>query len=407
MSLELALRESAKESAKLKMITVRYGPVLFDDPIKAKFEEVYRDVNVNITYAPYSALHDGIVSAMREGCATYDVFVIDNIWIPEFAEAGWLMDVTEHVTPEIKGSLFPEALEAAEYPAGSGKYYGLPWYIDTKYLLYNKNMLTKAGIKEPPKTLDELWDQALTLKKKGIAKYPIAWSWTQQECLICDFTILTTLFGGRLVDEAGKPVFNEGGGVAALEWMAKSMEEGITSWASLAFTEPDVARVFSTGDAAFALSWLSSYEGINRPELLAGACGITHAPGSDLLPEGVSINGSTFYGISSGCKQKDAAVNLVKFWTGLDPQKSYVKFLFPMWMQLFDTPKIFREGIFDILDVVKYQYNHMVTRPRIAKYAILSKELQQAIHEALTRLKTPQQALNDAAKRLMTNTGKC
>ena len=79
MSLELALRESAKESAKLKMITVRYGPVLFDDPIKAKFEEVYRDVNVNITYAPYSALHDGIVSAMREGCATYDVFVIDNI----------------------------------------------------------------------------------------------------------------------------------------------------------------------------------------------------------------------------------------------------------------------------------------------------------------------------------------
>jgi multiple sugar transport system substrate-binding protein len=218
---------------------------------------------------------------------------------------------------------------------------------------------------------------------------------------------LATLFGGRLADETGKPVFNEGGAVAALEWMARSIDAGITSWASLAFAEQDVSRVFSTGDAAFALSWLSAYEGINRPELLAGACGITHVPGSDLLPEGVSINGSTFYGISSSCKRKDAAVNLVKFWTGLDPQKNYVKFLFPMWMQLFDTPKILREGIFDILDVVKYQYKHMVTRPRIARYAVLSKELQQAIHEALARLKTPQEALDDGVKRLMTNTGKC
>jgi len=396
MSLELPL----SESTRLKMLTASFGPALFDDPLKAKFEEIYRNVNVDLTYAQYGIVHDEIASAMRGGGPDYDVFLVDNIWIPEFVENGWLMDVTEHITPEIKANFFPKALEAAEYPVGSGKYYGLPWYIDTKYLLYNKTMLAKAGIKEPPKTLDELWSQAMAIKNKGIVKYPIVWSWAQQECLICDFTVLTTLFGGRLVDEAGKPIFNEGGAVAALEWMVRSVDAGIASLACLAFTEPDAYHMLGTGDAAFALNWLSSYDRVNDPQLLAGACGITNAPGSDILPEGVSINGSTFFGISSSCKRKDAAVNLVKFWTGLDPETSYVKWLFPMWMRLFDTPKFFREGIYDILDVVKYQYAHMISRPRIARYAVFSKELQQAIHEALTRMKTIEKALNDAVERL-------
>jgi maltose-binding protein MalE len=44
----------------------------------------------------------------------------------------------------------------------------------------------------------------------------------------------------------------------------------------------------------------------------------------------------------------------------------------------------------------------MITRPRIPKYEVFSKELQLAIHEALLKLKTPQEALNDAAERLAT-----
>jgi len=398
MSLELSLRETAK----LKMLTVSY-PVMFEDPLKEKLREIYRDVNVDMNFSSYGVLHDEIVAAMMAGGAGYDVIPVDNIWIPEFVEAGWLEDVTKYVTPELKKSVFSKALEAAEYPAGSGRYYGLPWYIDTKYLFYNKTMLSKAGIKTPPKTLDELWSQAMTIKKKGIVKYPIVWSWTQQECLICDYIVLTTLFGGRLADEAGKPVFNEGGAVAALKWMIKSIDAGITSWASLAFVEADVVRVLGVGDAAFALGWLSGYEQTNSPEFLAGACGVTNAPGSDILPEGVSVNGSMFFGVASGCKNKDTAAEIVKFWAGLDTQKSYAKWLLPMWMRLFDAPKILRGGIFDILDIVEYQYKHMITRPRTPKYAVFSKELQRAIHEALTKMKTPQKALNDAAKRLIPN----
>jgi len=393
---------SSLETAKLKMLYTNYSPVMFDGAIREKFQEIYHDIKVGIRDIPYEVLHDQIVANMMAGGTEYDVFMMDNIWLPEFVEAGWLAEVTEYITPEIKQNISLNAWKAAEYPPGSERYYGWPWYVDAKYLLYNEKILSKAKIKAPPKTLAELWNQAMVIKKKGILKYPIAWSWEQHECLICDFTIFTALFGGRLVDEAGKPVFNKGGAVEALKWMIKTIDAGLTSWASLAFKETDVSRIFGTGDAAFALSWLPEYEDINRPELLAGACKIAPVPGRDILPEGISVNGSDLFGISLSSKNKDAAVEFIKFWTGVDKQKSYANWLAPPWLRLLDTPKIFREGIFNILDVVDYQYKHMITRPRIPNYTVFSKELQLAIHEALLKIKTPQEALNDAAQHLTT-----
>ena len=393
---------SSLETAKLKMLYTNYSPVMFEGAIREKFEEIYHDIKVGVRDVPYEVLHDEIVANMMAGGTEYDVFMIDNIWLPEFVEAGWLAEVTEYITPEIKQNISPNALKAAEYPPGSERYYGWPWYVDAKYLFYNEKMLSKAGIRAPPTTLAELWNQAMVIKNKGILKYPFAWSWAQHECLICDFTILTALFGGRLVDEAGKPVFNKGGAVDALKWMMKTIDAGLTSWASLAFKETDVTRILCTEDAAFTLSWLPEYEDVNRPEFLAGACKITHIPGRNILPEGISVNGSDLLGISSSSKNKDAAVEFIKFWTGVDKQKSYANWLAPSWLRLLDTPKIFRDGIFNILDVVEYQYKHMITRPRIPKYTVFSKELQLAIHEALLKLKSPEEALNDAAKRLTT-----
>jgi multiple sugar transport system substrate-binding protein len=403
MSSELSVRDAAK----LKILALNLGgrrepTVVFGGAIRERFEETHRDVSVTVKGVLYADLYDEIVAAMSTGETEYDILMIDNIWVPEFVEAGWLVDMTEFFTPEVKQNIVPRALEASEYPTGSGRYYGWLSYVDTKYLLYNKELLRKAGIKTPPKTLDELWSQSMVLKKKGIVKYPVAWNWAQKECLICDYTILTALFGGRLVDETGKPIFNKCGAVDALRWMIKSIEEGITSWASLAFAEVDMVRALGAKDAAFALCWLPEYEDVNHPEVLAGACGITHVPGSSILPEGISVNGSGLLGISSNSLNKDAAVDFIKFWAGLDTQTSYAKWLFPSWMRIFDTPKIFRGGIYDIEDTVTYQYARMITRPRIPQYAVFSKELQLAIHEALTKLKTPEEALNDAVKRLAT-----
>ncbi len=131
--------------------------------------------------------------------------------------------------------------------------------MDSKYLFYNKEMLQKAGIANPPKTWDELLADAKIIKQKGIVDYPIVWSWSQAEAVICDYAILLQAYGGKFLDENGKPAFNKGGGVDALKYMVQTLKEGVTNPHSTEDLEEDVRGVFSSGKAAFALNWTYMY----------------------------------------------------------------------------------------------------------------------------------------------------
>ena len=48
----------------------------------------------------------------------------------------------------------------------------MPWLMDVKYFMYNKDILSKAGIASPPTTWEELVDQAKIIKDKGLVEFP-------------------------------------------------------------------------------------------------------------------------------------------------------------------------------------------------------------------------------------------
>ena len=182
--------------------------------------------------------------------------------------------------------ILPGAWTTVEY---KGKRYGMPWILDTKYLFYNKEMLAKAGISEPPKTWDELAADAKMIKDKGILDTPIAWSWAQAEAAICDYTTLVDAYGGKFLDDAGKPVFQTDGGLKALQYMVQTVKDGITNPNSKEFLEEDVRRVFQNGEAAFALNWTYMYNLANDPKesKVAGKVGVVPAPGVDGRQQGL------------------------------------------------------------------------------------------------------------------------
>jgi multiple sugar transport system substrate-binding protein len=99
---------------------------------------------------PYDALHDKIVVAKGAGASGYDVVLFDVVWPAEFAERGFLKDVTSRINPADMKNVFSGAWTTVEY---KGKYYGMPWILDTKFLFYNTEMLKKAGISTPPQDL--------------------------------------------------------------------------------------------------------------------------------------------------------------------------------------------------------------------------------------------------------------
>src|SRR5947209_15448763 len=97
-----------------------------------EFEKAHPNIKVNNTLVAYEALHDKIVAAAPAG--TYDVVLGDCIWPAEFGSKGIVMDLSSKVKELPTSQIFPGAIQMANY---QGKYFGMPWILDTKYLYAN------------------------------------------------------------------------------------------------------------------------------------------------------------------------------------------------------------------------------------------------------------------------------
>jgi multiple sugar transport system substrate-binding protein len=143
------------------------------DQIVADFEELHPDINVEMEYVGYDYVHDKIVTGMAADPPGYDAAMIDVIWPDEFIDAGYLLDVTDRVTPEMRDGIFPAAWNGV---TRNDRIYGMPWLMDQKYFMYNQAMLEQAGFNEPPQTWEELIQMAK--RKASFATLPFCCSAT-------------------------------------------------------------------------------------------------------------------------------------------------------------------------------------------------------------------------------------
>src|SRR5439155_17157611 len=202
--------------------------------------------------------------------------------------------------------------------------------LDSKYFCYNKDILKAAGVKSAPKTWDDVLAAAKQIKAKHIIQYPLIWSWAQAEAVICDYAQLLGAFGGQFLDSSGKPAFNTGGGLTALEIMKRSIDDETTNPASTESLETDVVKIVSQGQAAMALNWTFMFSLANdaSQSQVAGQVAVAHTPSG---PSGAApgCNGSMALCISSGSKHQDEAWNYIQFITSQKVQDQYAKLSLP------------------------------------------------------------------------------
>ena len=389
----------------VKVLTMQQaGPTPEEmNAIVAKFNEANPTIKVEIEYVSYDALHDKITTAMATNPPAYDVVLVDDIWYAEFAKNGYLWDVTKVVDDKTKSSVFAAAWDITSV---GGKIYGMPWLLDEKYFYYNEKILADAGITAPPTTWEELMEQAQTIKDKGLVEYPIVWSWGQAEAAICDYVALLYGNGGSFMDDAGKPAFNNAQGVKTLQWMVDSIDAGITNPASISYVEEDVRNTFSQGKAAFALNWLYMYDlaALNEKESqVVGNVKMSLIPvfAGNAQPSS-SINGSMGFSVIDKSPNREAAWKYVQFLTSESIQKEYSAHLLPIYSGNYEGEALtalqnLNSSTPVTVPMFKDQFPYSHVRPKVPYYSEGSKALQLAIQEALTKAKTPQQALDDAA----------
>jgi multiple sugar transport system substrate-binding protein len=215
--------------------------------------------------------------------------------------------------------------------------------------------------------------------------------------------------GGAMVDKDGKPAFNSPEGVAALTWMVQSVDDGISNPASISYVEEDVRNVFSQGKAVFALNWNYMFDMANnnpKESQITGKVKVAPIPVfKKTMDAGVtssSINGSMGFSVAAKSPSQDAAWAYVVYLTSEDVQNRYSAHMLPIWQTSFagesgaklaamsDATKV-------MVPAFNAQFPTAHVRPKVPYYQEGSKALQLAIQQALTKQKSPKDALDTAA----------
>jgi multiple sugar transport system substrate-binding protein len=384
------------------------------DQIAREFEAKNPDIKVNMEYLGYDFIHDKITTGMAAKPPAYDAAMIDVIWPDEFIKAGYLLDVTNRITAEMKSGMFPASWNGV---TRNGKVYGMPWLMDVKYFMYNKDMLQKAGITDPPKTWEELVDQAKIIKQKGIVEFPIIWSWNQKEGVVCDYAVLLYGNGGTFVDANGKPAFNNDKGVQALAWMKQTIDDGLSNPASVSSDENAVRDNFIAGQSAFAVNWLFQYSDSNdaSKSKIVGQAAFSPMPvfkaGADAGIKGSSVDGSSSFAIMATTPYPDQTWKFLTYLASNEVQMKYSAEMLPVWQTDFqgDALKQLENATpTNPVTVPAFlaQFPFANERPTVPYYNEASAALQLAIQEALTGVKSPKDALDEAAAKWVELAGK-
>lgn len=223
LSFGLAGCSSSSSGSANKTITVWF----FGDQAKpfqdlvAKFQK-QSGIQVNVQAIPWANAHDKLLTAVASKSGP-DVITMGTTWMPEFAQAGALTDLTPYIkdNPNLKESnFFSGSVETAKY---NGKYYGAPWYGGTDALFYRKDLLKKVGYNQAPKTWAELLDAATKLSKRGKGYYGFNIDPKEQSTA---FTFARQ--NGSNLIENGKAQFNQPAFVDTVKYLDKFIKQGAT-----------------------------------------------------------------------------------------------------------------------------------------------------------------------------------
>ncbi|MDK2896725.1 MAG: multiple sugar transport system substrate-binding protein [Candidatus Atribacteria bacterium] len=361
----------------------------------AEFQKLYPDINVEFTVFPYNEYRDKLLIAAAAGNPP-DVSVVDQIWNPEFAAAGFIMPLDDYVaqSPNVKKEdYFSGAWESAIF---QGKLYGIPFDVGVWALnYYNKDFFRNVGLdpEQPPVTWDEFYEMGSKMtsgEQWGTALYVGAGDAVQ---CITDALIFSN--GGSVLDQNfRKCTLDQPPAVEALKYFKKL--QGINPPGEVARTEEDSFQLFTAGKVG--MFWYGEW---GQDTVNARAPEMDWALANFPRPaEGESIG--TFGGwnmvIYQNASQKDAAWKFVEFWTSKEINEK-VSSLTPANIEaaqaFLNQKRRFPEIIFQQLATALY-------RPIFPRYPDLAEIQRNATTHILLDQKSVEEALKDATREIDT-----
>lgn len=328
---------------------------------------------------------------------TYTVLSLDVVWTAEFASHRWIDELPPNSFP------FDKTLGAINGTASyRGKWFSMPYASDGAMLYYRKDLLEKAGVKEPPKTWDEMreiCDKVLGEKKSKMSCY--GGQFEKYEGLTVNFSEAVNSAGGQVTDAKGIPHLDTPEAKRGMDHLVDSFKDGTVPKDGITFMEEQGRRAFEKGNLLFYRNWPYQYSISDKKaksNVVAGKFGVAPIPGEK--GTGASSLGGHNLALSASARNKATALDFMRFMT--NEQSARMKLekgsLAPVFAKLYDDPKLVKK--FPYLPVLKKSILGAEPRPRVVQYGDATTAIQDEAYNALTGKKSSAAALRSLQRKL-------
>lgn len=263
-------------------------------------------VNAGSSFDEYTALDN----AIQAGSGVPDLAMFEYFAVPYFAIPGKLDNLGEFGADKLKKDYVEAAWNDVTV---DGKVYAMPSDYGPSVMFYNQATLKKAGVKKPPATWDEYYEDAKKVRALGGDHY-IAQDTGDL------FFLLSLIWqaGGRPFQVDGTKVhidFTDPGTTKAVAFWQKMLDEGLLNTKVTAWSD-DWNRTLNDGTLASQImgGWLTSSLPQRAPKV-AGDFRVALMPQWKQGDEVGAENGGSGFGIPAAAAHKDAAFKFLEYFT--------------------------------------------------------------------------------------------
>ena len=279
-------------------------------------------ITVNFTVLPENDVRDKISQEFSSQAGQYDVATVSNFEIPIYARSKWIAPLDDFIA---KDSGFDQAdilkPMTASLTADDGKIYGEPFYGESSFLMYRKDVFDAKGLTMPAKPT---WQEVADLAAKADGAQPNMKGiclrgqpgWGQ---LFAPLTTVVNTYGGTWFNQDWTPGVNAPEFKAATNFYVDLVKaHGENGAPQAGFTE--CLNNMQQGNVAMwydATSAAGSLEASDSP--VKGKVGYVPAPVVKTQSSGWLY--AWAWGIQQASKKQDAAWKFISWASGKDYEK--------------------------------------------------------------------------------------
>jgi len=316
-ALVLALGSTAYAQTTLTIATVNNGDMVRMQGLTDDFTAKNPDIKLQWVTLEENILRERVTTDIATKGGQFDVMTIGTYEVPIWAKNSWLLPLdklgdaydVDDLLPAIRGGL-----------SADGKLYAAPFYGESSFIMYRKDLMEKAGLTMPDApTWDFVADAARKMTDRaadinGICLRGKA-GWGEN---IAFLTAMSNSSGARWFDEAWKPQFDQPERKATLQFYVDLMKDaGPVGASSNGFNEN--LTLFQQGkcgmwiDATVAASFVTNA----KESTVADKVGFALAPDKGLGKRGNWLWAWSL-AIPAGSQKAEAAEKFISWATSKD-----------------------------------------------------------------------------------------